>query len=255
MMISRQPWSLVCTLAALTAMSSPAWAQPEEAKRHFEAGAARYREGDFAAAAEALQRAYEASPSPQYLFAWAQAERLAKNCEAAVPLYERLLDSELSVEQKALVRDALIECEGQKSGPAPLAPADVAATDPAVPATIVPPAAPAPAPARSENGVAWAPVVIGTAGVATMAVGVSLWDSADLVRDGARGVNADARESRADDRRRTAWIVGGAGAAVTATAVVWWLLSGDDESAVDATARLSPWMGDSVAGVTASATF
>lgn len=245
---------------ALVVGAPPALAQADAGAGDFQAGVMLYRSGDYAAAAAKLKLAYDAAPSQKYLFAWAQAERRAGHCGTAVPLYERLLDSGLSDEQTELVKDALVECEGQKSSPEAPAPVTAAqqpeATAP-VAAPVIPPPPPAPAPisGAADDSVAWGPLATGMVGVAAMAAGAGLWDTAEVAGDGA-AMAGDAEGARdAEDRRRLGWIVGGAGLALTAGAVIWAVASGDDEEARDATARVSPWVGDSAAGVVAAGRF
>jgi tetratricopeptide (TPR) repeat protein len=50
-----------------------------------------YQEGKFEEAADAIEQAYTLDPRPEFLYAWAQAERRAGDCRAAVDLYEQFL--------------------------------------------------------------------------------------------------------------------------------------------------------------------
>lgn len=61
---------------AMTALAGPSRADDlEKAKPFFDAGAAAYAAGDFAAASQAFGEAYALAPRPQILFSLAQAER------------------------------------------------------------------------------------------------------------------------------------------------------------------------------------
>ena len=53
-----------------------------------------FQNEDFDAAAAAVEAAYIIEPKPMLLYPWAQAERSRGNCEAAVELYQRFLDSD-----------------------------------------------------------------------------------------------------------------------------------------------------------------
>jgi tetratricopeptide (TPR) repeat protein len=64
-----------------------ALATPQSAAEYAQRGDALYMEGAFVEAGEAYASAYLDDPNPDYLYAWAQAERLAGNCPNAVELY------------------------------------------------------------------------------------------------------------------------------------------------------------------------
>lgn len=73
----------------------------------FEAGKAAFAEERYAEAAAHFERAHQENPDPLLLFVWAQAERLAGQCDAAVPLYRRYLaleppDSDVQVTRAAI---------------------------------------------------------------------------------------------------------------------------------------------------------
>lgn len=64
-----------------------------EAQAKFQEAQNAFAEEDFAAAAKAVEAAYLIEPKPMLLYPWAQAERSQGNCEAAVQLYRRFLDT------------------------------------------------------------------------------------------------------------------------------------------------------------------
>src|SRR5687768_10961653 len=78
-----------------------------------------YQAGEYAAAAEMLRKAHELEPGRPTLFAWAQAERMSGDCEAAAPLYRRLLDDDPPAEQAKAVRQVLALCEEALAAAAP----------------------------------------------------------------------------------------------------------------------------------------
>lgn len=74
----------------------PAVAAPVEdavaaSERELDAGLAAYAEGDFTTAIEHFERAHALHPSPDYLYAWAQAARSAGDCATAIELYRRFI--------------------------------------------------------------------------------------------------------------------------------------------------------------------
>ena len=99
-------------IAALLA-ATPAFAAPKgkAAKAAFDRGVAAYTKGDFAGASEALGQSYKLEPDVETLFAWAQAERQQNNCENAIDLYNKLLDTDMPAENKDAVRTKLEECK------------------------------------------------------------------------------------------------------------------------------------------------
>jgi hypothetical protein len=105
---------------ALCAATSPAGAQEtsdrERAKASFKAGANAYAAGDYLAAIQALEAAYDLTPLPAIAFSLAQAERkqyVAKNerehLERAVALFKRYLEQEPNGPRRADAQLALAE--------------------------------------------------------------------------------------------------------------------------------------------------
>jgi tetratricopeptide (TPR) repeat protein len=88
---------LAALAASLAAAPAHAAAPDREAvqasERELRAGLAAYEAADYAVAIEHFERAYALHPSPQYLYAWAQAARSAGDCAAAVDLYQRFIAS------------------------------------------------------------------------------------------------------------------------------------------------------------------
>ena len=76
----------------------------------FEDGKAAFAEERYADAARHFERAYDANPDPLLLFVWAQAERLAGQCDAAVPLYRRYLALEPPDADVKVTRAAIEAC-------------------------------------------------------------------------------------------------------------------------------------------------
>jgi len=83
----------VLVVVALTggARAEPPAAMAPAAREHFQRGIDLYMKNDYRAAIAELQQGYAIDPSPEILFAWAQAERLAGDCATAIALYQRFV--------------------------------------------------------------------------------------------------------------------------------------------------------------------
>lgn len=118
-------------LAALVALaphtglaSPPAEAEAIAASREeLEAGLTAYQRGEYEAAIARFQRAYELHPSPQYLYAWAQAARSLGDCAAAVDLYRRFIDSGATGDSLTAARQNETRCREQLEAEAAARPA------------------------------------------------------------------------------------------------------------------------------------
>jgi hypothetical protein len=122
-----------CVLAALLALASPSLAQQspdlERAKASFKAGANAYAAGDYLAAIQALEDAYEISPLPAIAFSLAQAERKQyfrdekrAHLERALALFQRYLEQEAQGARREDARLAINQLEqllGEKPHKAP----------------------------------------------------------------------------------------------------------------------------------------
>lgn len=102
------------------------------AKHHYERGLALYAERAFDAAVREFQQGYAIEPRREFLFAEAQAQRLAGRCDRALPLYERFLASGPSPVQTEAALMAVDRCvRATPAGAAP-APAPAGAASPAL---------------------------------------------------------------------------------------------------------------------------
>jgi tetratricopeptide (TPR) repeat protein len=102
---------LAATLA-LTALVVPAHAAPKkkDAKAAFDRGVAAYQREDYAKAASELGKSFDLEADLETLYAWAQAERMQDDCDAASKLYRKLLGYDLPDENKEVIREKLEEC-------------------------------------------------------------------------------------------------------------------------------------------------
>lgn len=100
------------SLSLLLARSGPGGFLDEPAAQEkFTQAQEAFKQGDFAAAAEAIEAAYLVEPAPALLYPWAQAERKQGHCEAAIKLYRRVLRSGPSEEIAELARGHIATCE------------------------------------------------------------------------------------------------------------------------------------------------
>lgn len=130
-------------LLALLVWGLPARAQQpsdiERAKASFRAGANAYAAGDYLAAIQALDAAYELTPLPAIAFSLAQAERKQfatkrepEHGARALSLYQRYLQQEPNGARRGDALAAIAELSPQLTAPA--APSTVAAPPPKAPA-------------------------------------------------------------------------------------------------------------------------
>jgi len=105
----------VCVIAALVAGSAPARADDDDKAKAAAAAQAEARKlattGQFKEAAAKFERAFALDGSKNSLFGWAQAERMAGNCQAAYFNYARVLRMTPSAKQVEVVQYGMRECE------------------------------------------------------------------------------------------------------------------------------------------------
>lgn len=143
---------------AVVFTAGPAHADKSAAKDHYERGTRAYNLGRFDQAIDHFARAYEAHPSPVFLFNIAQAHRLAGHCEKAAFFYRRYLSEEPDSPARAEIDGhlrTLADCaqEEPKAPPpappppppestSPKAASPVSTSTPPAPPPTPPPAAP-----------------------------------------------------------------------------------------------------------------
>ena len=109
--------SVLLALVLLHAVARAELSAP--AKARLDVGLVHYNAGHYEAAIVEFEAAYEIDPDPSLLFTWAQAERLAEHCDAAVPRYRQYLASKPSAAAVDLANNGIALCEAKGSGPAP----------------------------------------------------------------------------------------------------------------------------------------
>lgn len=104
---------------ALVLVASPADARElkKEAQLRLDAGLREYDAGHYDLAIKEFEAAYGIDPDPDLLLAWAQAERRAGKCAAAIPRYRRYLESKPGTEGVALATSGIDLCAGSMPKP------------------------------------------------------------------------------------------------------------------------------------------
>ncbi len=90
-----------------------------DGKAYLDDGTAAFKRGEFAAASRAFAAGYEVEKWNGFLFAWAQAERKAGNCEKAIQLYSRFIFTKPSEEATGHALGWIKECGGTYVEPPP----------------------------------------------------------------------------------------------------------------------------------------
>lgn len=159
-----------CLAAAPVHAAAPDREAVQASERELRAGLAAYEAADYAVAIEHFERAYALHPSPQYLYAWAQAARSAGDCKAAVDLYQRFIASGATGASLQAAQQNEVRCREQLEEQARAE--DVAPEPTAPPAPDEPPivadAPPEPArPRRRPDGLGIALVTTGGVALGT----------------------------------------------------------------------------------------
>ena len=161
------------------------------ARERYEEGLRLYGARDFAGAIQLFEEGFALEQRREFLFAEAQAHRLAGNCARAVPLYQRFLETAPSPIQADATRLGLDRCAKQEAAAA-------AARNTAAPGPPAPPEAgrgqggaeaipvPSPSPAQPERRPFWLDppgLLAAGAGVAALGVGIGYWVASNRALD------------------------------------------------------------------------
>lgn len=265
-----------CVVTIAIALLMPAAANADDAKRAYQRGAELYAAGEFEKAAAEFAKAYESDNSPQVTFAYAQAARRAGDCETALPLYEKLLQSMDSDSQRAGIQRVMQECkppdkpveETADAGDEPDANPPPKSEKPTAGDTrspqvnesldiVTPPRPAAPPRDRTTRQSRVLPLMTIGLGVAGLGVGTTYYLLARSDIDDANNAGSlpshKRLEDRADSRQTYATIGFIAGGAVVALGTVW-LLAGGNSSSDDGPIA-APWFGSDATGVAISGSF
>jgi hypothetical protein len=111
-------------------------AETVEGKAHFADGSAAFARGDFATASREFAAGYAVEPWSGFLFAWAQAERSAGACTAAIDLYKRFIATQPPASAKQHAIGWIEQCGGTYVEPPPV-PSPKPAPPPSKPPVVV----------------------------------------------------------------------------------------------------------------------
>jgi hypothetical protein len=171
---------------------------------HFAAAVEAWEARRWPDAAEAFARAYAIEPRPQYVFARAQALRLAGDCTGAIAAYRAFID--LAPPPGAIdeARGFIVACGGDPTPPPPVAPRTIASPDGgASPDDGAPRPSDPPLPAAPPRRRSWwrdpAGHAVGWTGLAIAAAGAGLTIEGLARRE--RGTRATDEQGYRDARR------------------------------------------------------
>jgi hypothetical protein len=226
---------IVMMAAPLAHADPPRSAMSPEVKTHWDRALQLYSAHDYEAAITEFKAAFELDPRREFLFAWAQAERVSGDCPSAVVLYKRYLATDPPAKPAEAARNHLERCTQALSTrpegaplpePQPTAADSPTADEAPRPVTVVV----APPPPPKPRG-PWYRDVAGdallSAGVVSLGAGASLFIVSEASAHGSAltyGDYATDTFARAE-RQRTIGVVGlGVGVAlVTAALFRYWL--------------------------------
>jgi len=183
-------------------------AMTPEARALYERGLAFYGSKDYAGAIRAFEDGFARDPRREFLFANAQARRLAGDCRGAVPLYQRFLGMSPPPVQESATQIALGRCAQQ-----------MATTKIEPPAPAPPPVPPAPPPPWTHDR--WGAALLAT-GVVGVGVGVGFLAGALAARPSSNEATYaafDDARGRADTRLTISIVGFAAGGALVAAGV------------------------------------
>jgi len=112
----RRSLSITSALLAALLAASPARGAPPaatidpEAQQHLDRALELYQQGDYPAAIESFKAGYALDPRRDFLYAWAQAERLSGDCVTATELYKRFITLSASGVQVAAAEQGIEIC-------------------------------------------------------------------------------------------------------------------------------------------------
>jgi tetratricopeptide (TPR) repeat protein len=98
------------TLCSFALVAVSTQARADEAQTHIDEGTKHYNVQRYDRAAEEYQAAYLLDPKPDYLYAVAQAQRLAGDCEKSVRSYRAYLRTQPAAEDRAKAETNLARC-------------------------------------------------------------------------------------------------------------------------------------------------
>jgi tetratricopeptide (TPR) repeat protein len=233
-----------------------------QAKAHYDRGLDLYAARQYAAAIDELQLGHAIEPRREFLFAEAQAYRLAGNCAQAIPLYREFIQSAPTALQMQAATLGLNRCDPDRS-PAPrMAAAPVATTPMAAKSTPQAAVQTATRDARPWWRDPWAGAAIG-AGAVALGLAAGFEVASEHARDQARSpeTTTDNQYDRvwatAQQRRKVAVIalIGGTVLLATGGARLLFLRGRVSAEAESITPRLDPRVSFSIGDGSAALTW
>jgi tetratricopeptide (TPR) repeat protein len=110
---------VVVLTASATAFAAEDLPMVPEAYEHLKKGLDAYKAKDYDRAVVEFEAGYALEPRKEFLFAWAQAERLRGRCAKAIDLYQRYIDSGPSESQMEAARVNQQRCREALAQPVP----------------------------------------------------------------------------------------------------------------------------------------
>ncbi len=135
--------------ATVWAKSTPA--ERAEARKHYDAGVAHYKVGEYTDAAAEFEEAIALRPMPQWLFNLASAYRAAKQPDKALENYRKYLDAAPDTPNRAQVQQRIAEAQREIDAKAPPPEPVRAEAPPSAPPEAVAPTPPPPTKAKSPG--------------------------------------------------------------------------------------------------------
>lgn len=173
--------AVACVLALLA--PTPLLASPtdaEAARIELDAGLAAYERKEFAEAQAHFERAHGLNPTPESLYAWAQAARGAGDCATAVQLYRRFIDEGATGDSREAAEKNEARCReilAKEPAPAIVEPPATAVAPAPAPVVDTPPDAPPPTRKTKPDAAGIALVSVGSAAVVAGAVCIGVGEA------------------------------------------------------------------------------
>jgi tetratricopeptide (TPR) repeat protein len=249
----RLPGLASIALVVAVAVAAPLGAAADDlpmsppAYEHLQKGLEAYRNKQYDQAIAEFEQGYRLEPRKEFLFAWAQAERLSGHCDKAIDLYGRFIATGPSQAQLDAAKTNLDRCrqalEVQPAAPvAPSADEAAKAAPAATPPTLAAPAASVRAP-RARRPFYEDPLGDGlvAAGVVGLGFGLGFEIAAGSAEDAAdRAPTYDAfahDKDTAASRRTVAAVSTGLGVALVAAGTLRWIMVAGKEAPAAPTGR------------------
>ncbi|MBW2464822.1 MAG: hypothetical protein JRH11_24445, partial [Deltaproteobacteria bacterium] len=200
-----------------------------------------------------FQLGYALDPNATFLFAWAQAERLSGDCDAAIRLYERFVKSDPPAQQVAAAEQSIELCRQTLAAPPPPEPEPEPEPEPVAPIESEPEPAPVETDKRSPDPAGVVLMALGGVGVAVgggLLIGASAQETA--AEEAENYDDFDGAKAKAKNRRVSGGVVLGLGGALFIVGVIRYAVAGRKASRSTA---LAPWHDGRAGGLAVAGRF